>query len=265
MDWILGVIAFVTGNCVGSFLNVVILRGQRGENVRGRSRCDSCRTILSTPELIPILSFLFQKERCRHCGIALSWQYPIVEFGTGLLFAAAVLLLFQKIAFGWQFVGVAAAIFLVVSAAIVIAVSDIRYHTIPNGAALLLGILGIGTTGMRFFQSNSYYNLSLDLIGALLFSAFFWGLWFVSQGRWMGFGDVKLIFATSLLLGFPASLVAFLFSFWIGSIGGILFLVIRDKRMQDHMAFGPYIILGSFAAFFYAQPFISISGLAGFL
>src|SRR3990167_5653720 len=89
------IIVFIFGLVVGSFLNVVILRGNRGESfTRGRLRCESCGKELAWFELIPLLSFALQCGRCRSCGAALSRQYPLVEFATGVLFAAAAWLFF---------------------------------------------------------------------------------------------------------------------------------------------------------------------------
>ena len=81
-------LAFVIGLSVGSFLNVVILRTNAGSSLGGRSRCLSCQAQIAPKDLIPLVSFLALGGKCRSCGARISWQYPLVEFGTGLLFFA---------------------------------------------------------------------------------------------------------------------------------------------------------------------------------
>lgn len=261
-------IAFVLllGLVVGSFLNVLISRSARGEKLGGRSRCESCHALLNAEELIPIISFFIQKGRCRNCGVLLSWQYPLVEAGTGILYAAAAwyLLPVEKIfsaplssdsflAMGyWLLTAIG------ISAAIVIFVSDFLYQFIPDGAVLILFVLGLVVA----FSRDSILK---DTLGALLVSLFFAALWFLSHGRMMGFGDAKLTLATSLILGYPGAISAFLFSFWLGGTAGIILLLLRIKNLQDHLPFGPFILVGSALAFFFSEKFIFQSGLYEFL
>jgi len=254
---------FLLGLVVGSFLNVVILRGAKGEKFSGRSRCESCGRQLTTLELIPVLSFLIQKARCRSCGTVLSWQYPLVELGTGILYAAGA----------WYFFGSQPILFFLlafagIAAGVVILVSDFRYQIIPNGAVFILLLVGVAALALRLFQTKSntsvpdlVWNMSLDVETALLLAFFLASLWFFSKGAWMGFGDAKLIFATSLIVGFPASIAAFLFSFWLGGIVGIVLLLSRRKTLKSHIPFGPFILLGTVAAYFFAEDLWSIIGL----
>lgn len=249
----LTIFSFFLGLVMGSFLNVVIRRGAREENFGGRSHCESCRAILSPLELIPILSFLRQKGRCRHCGVPFSLQYPLVELGTGLAFSSAVWLFPPEVS--WFGLLTLTAVFFGISAAIVIFVSDIQYKIIPNGAVLTLFLAGI----LRFWLSQtSVPDLVWDMgaaLGAALLLAL---LWFISKGRWMGFGDVKLIFVTSLILGFPVSLVVFLFSFWLGGIFGIIWIVAGRGNMKSQIPFGPFILLGSVLAYFGSSYFFTL-------
>ncbi|MBI2053421.1 MAG: prepilin peptidase [Candidatus Sungbacteria bacterium] len=103
-----------------------------------------------------------------------------------------------------------------------------------------------------------------DLGAALAIALFFASLWFFSRGTWMGFGDAKLALATSLAVGFPASLVAFLFSFWLGGIVGILLIAIGRKDMQSRIPFGPFLIAGALAAGVLAPYFFAYTGLSQF-
>ena len=265
---------FMLGLAIGSFLNVVIERGEQGKSLTGRSHCETCHKILSWRELIPLVSFVRQKGRCAKCRTVLSLQYPLMELGTGLVFALVgwyafyVTLTSSSLEFF-----LTACIFLVAaSAMIVIIVADFNYHIIPNGATLLLALLGVAAVVVRnhmvclsnnmicapIFWNGVLWDLAAS-IGAILF---FFCLWHFSKGRAMGFGDVKLIGATSLALGFPLSLVAVLFAFWIGGLAGVVMLLLRTRGLKSEIAFGPFIIIGTVLAFLFGHAFLLYSGFA---
>lgn len=255
-------LVFLFGLSVGSFLNVVIIRGRRSENFGGRSKCESCKITLSPLELIPVVSFLLQKGRCRNCGAALSWQYPFVELGTALLYAGAWLLWQKDFLPPTLQIPLPALLFmsaLGLGAAMVIFVSDIRYRIIPNGAVLTL--IGIGTVIRVFDQSSSI----VSAISALAFSTVIALFWAFSKGGAMGLGDAKLILATSLISGYPLSIPAFLFAFWSGGAAGILLLVSGVKTLKDPIPFGPFILIGAALAQIFGQNFLAFSGLSSLL
>lgn len=247
------IIAFLLGLTVGSFLNVVIIRGARGESLGGRSKCRSCSKTLSARELVPIISFLIQKGQCLHCGTALLWQYPLVELTTGILYGLASLLI--------PSLAILVPIFIGIGALEVILVSDLRFQIIPDGAVLVLLILGI----IRLWYDGYGDMLKYDVATTLVLSAIPALLWLWSKGKWMGLGDAKLILTTSLILGFPASLVAFLFSFWLGGIIGIILLITRLESLQSKIPFGPFIIMGSLLAYFFTPQFIRLTDAKNFL
>ncbi|MBI3442780.1 MAG: prepilin peptidase [Candidatus Sungbacteria bacterium] len=241
------ILIFCFGLAVGSFLNVVIIRGHKGEKLGGRSHCVRCGSILSVQELIPVFSFFVQKRRCRHCTRSISWQYPLVELACAFAYLGVFLLAAPSV-----FVQIGLA--LGIPAALVILVSDLRFQTIPDGATLILTILGLGAV-----ISRSVY--AYDSMAALLIAGILGGLWFFSHGQWMGFGDVKLIFATSLILGFPAAIAAFLFAFWSGGTVGALLLLTGKKHLRERIPFGPFILLGSVLAWFFSSLFFNRTGL----
>ena len=243
------------GLVIGSFLNVVILRGEKGEGLGGRSRCDACGKTLGVSELIPVVSFLWQKARCRSCGVVLSWQYPLVEAATALAFTFLA----------WRFLpfasagGLPALVFFLAfpasAALIVLVVSDVKFQILPDGATLTLLLFGLAASIARG-------TLLSDIIAAIAFALFFAALWFFSRGQWMGFGDVKLVLATSLIVGFPSSIAAFLFSFWLGGIVGIVLLALGKKGLQSRIPFGPFIIAGATVAWFWEGAFFAFTGLS---
>lgn len=253
IGFILGPAAFAAGLGVGSFLNVVILRGSRGETLGGRSHCDTCLIVLKVRELIPIASFIAQKGRCRSCGAAVSVQHPIVEFGTAIAFTVAAWALLV-LAPGSALL-LACAIFPAIAALIVLVVSDIRFQILPDGAMAVLALCALVVSILRGSTLQ-------DAATAFVISLFFAALWFFSAGRWMGFGDVKLVFVTSLGVGFPSSIAAFLFAFWLGGSLGLLLLMLGKKDVQSRVPFGPFLIIGALLAYVLASSFFAYTGLS---
>lgn len=251
---------FAVGLIVGSFLNVVILRGAAGHNIFGRSRCLSCQKKLSWVELIPIFSFLWQKRRCLGCNTLISWQYPLVELGTALVFSITFWLFLSQPFGGLQSWLIFIALLLGFSAAIVVLVYDLNWQIIPNGPTLILL-----SVGLLILFTRSGTNALYDFTTALLLATILTSFWYFSRGRWMGLGDAKLISTTSLIIGFPASVTAFLFTFWLGGLVGIILLALRKNAWQNKIPLGPFILSGSVLAYFFSQDFLYISGLDGII
>lgn len=252
---------FVLGLIIGSFLNVVIIRSAAREKLTGRSHCRNCKAKLAVRELIPLISFCVQKGRCRTCGTVLASQYFWVELACGLFFAGIFYILstFYKPWTTAQFWGWLIFWLVLASASIVVFTTDLRFKIIPNGAVLILLILGITVSA---FRSKSFLGSFSDWLAAVIIAMFFVVLWLFSKGKWMGLGDAKLVLATSLLVGYPLSVVSFLFSFWLGGIigVGIIFLSGR-QQMKSLIPFGPFILAGSGLAYFFGNSFLSWSGL----
>ncbi|QQG46146.1 MAG: prepilin peptidase [Candidatus Niyogibacteria bacterium] len=254
---------FILGLFFGSFANVLVYRLNTGEPIMfSRSRCFSCGQNLKWFELIPVFSFLFLKGRCRVCGSKISWQYPLVELASGFLF----LILYVYIPSGpsptWTSWAIAALFFWLL---FVISVYDLRHKIIPNNlvylstAAVALFLI----IGNLDFIENWKLLIEHFAAGIGLF-AFFGGLWFISRGRWMGFGDAKMAFALGLFLGWPETLAAFFFSFWIGAFFGLILAFYNYKLKAKsykllsgtQVPFAPFIFLGGLAAYLWADAII---------
>ncbi len=231
---------FGFGAIVGSFLNVVILRYNTGLScLKGRSKCFSCGKGLMWHELVPILSFLIQKGRCRKCGSKISWQYPVVEFLTGSLFvlmALKITLTTFSVVYFWT----------IAALLIIIAVYDFRHQIIPDFFVYLFGALAF--LGLLFGTRDFLPNM----LSGIVFSGFFAILWLVSKGRWMGLGDAKLALGLGWFLGPNGTFLAFLFSFWLGTIVSIFLLLFKGSKftIKSRLAFAPFLIAGSLIAFF---------------
>ena len=242
---------FLIGACIGSFLNVVIYRYNTGMSINGRSQCFSCGRTLTWYDLIPIGSWLAFGGRCRTCKSKISWQYPLVELTTAILFVAvfkvdgvSVALLFDLIIF---------------SILTVMTVYDIRHKIIPDGFVALFvfaGFLKIFT--QLFFVSGHFTGVALGalpwwhLLAGGFFFIPFWLLWLISRGTWIGLGDGKLVIGIGTFLGLSLGLSAIMIGFWTGAIFGLIGLFFAQKKltMKSELPFAPFLILGVLIVFF---------------
>ncbi len=246
---------FLFGLSVGSFLNVVIYRLETKESILlSRSHCPRCGTLLKWFDLIPLLSFIFQKGRCRYCNQKISYQYPSVELAIGLLF----LLIFSlDLSIGQIFYYLIISCFL-----IIIFVYDLRHYLIPDkivysaiGIALLYqlafafdfaslrsgGIYG-QLVGPSFSELVEGYKLFFSyLLSAILAAGFFLSLVLISRGKWMGLGDVKLASLMGLVLGWPNILSALFLAFLSGAVVGLTLVVLGKKGLKSQIPFGPFL------------------------
>ncbi len=255
MESILSFFIFALGLCIGSFLNVVILRLEKSESLGGRSHCPHCQHSLAWHDLIPVFSFIFLDGKCRYCHAKISIQYPVVELSTALMF----LLIFNFQQFGPELTAEGFPIFntiflfYIASSLIVIFVYDLRHYLIPD--VILFPAIGI-ILAYRFIDN---WKLILDNYGpaALLASGFFLAIFLISRGRWLGFGDVKLAILMGLLLGWPNILVALLLSFWLGAIIGLAVIFLQKKGLKSELPFAPFLIAGTFMALFWGAPIVA--------
>lgn len=251
---------FVLGAVIGSFLNVVILRHEKGIAVTGRSACMSCKHTLRWFELVPILSYILQKGRCRSCTAKLSVQYPLCEIATGVLFVLVAhhSMYGDSVALMPLILG-----FLTWSILIVITVYDLRTKLIPN----LFNVLFAGTGLLHLAYLYSMNTLTgIDLLywlamGPALYAPFYI-LWKMSDGRWIGLGDGKFAWGMGWLLGPIAGLSAVMFAFWIGAVVSLIIIGVQRifahysteqteaLSLKSEVPFGPYLVLGTGIAYF---------------
>ncbi len=226
---IFSIVAFgIFGLIIGSFLNVVILRMNTGKGIGGRSHCFSCNKTLRWYELIPVFSFLVQGGKCRRCKSRISWQYPIVELVTGLLFAG--------IAFRFDLLiqPVTVVLWLVLaSVGVVIAAYDVRHKTLPAKALAVFFLISLA--------------LGMHLLAMILVPLPFLVLWAVSQGKWIGFGDVELMACIGALLGVAGGYSSVILSFWVACLVILPWFGIRTLRglkTNHEIPFGPFLLIG---------------------
>jgi len=244
------IILAVLGLCVGSFCNVLIFRLPKGEEfVKTPSHCMSCGHKLSWYENIPLLSWIIQKGKCRSCGAPVSAQYPAVEALNALMW----LLVGVLFADAWLKVALYCALF---SLLMVIAVIDWRTFEIPNGLNLAIFALGV----IRL--ATDFAHWKLYLIGMVCVSLFFLLIWLITGGAGIGMGDIKLMGAAGLLLGWR-SIVIGMFAGCI--IGAVIHLMRMKGGAGRRLAFGPYLAAGSWLAALFGDMAIAwYLGLFGF-
>jgi len=251
-------ILFLLGLCIGSFLNVLIDRIPKNESISGRSYCPHCKTRLSWYDLIPIFSFLILGRRCRYCKKPISWQYPIVEITTGLLF----LLIFNFStlggpALGWQFLNFL--YYLIISCfLVVIFFSDLKYYIIPDKIiypAIAVSSIWYFVCSI-FFKIYTRYEILNTIYSAFGAALFFLLIVLVSRGKWMGVGDVKFAVFMGLLLGWPNILVALFLAVFLGAIIGLGLIILGKKKLKSEIPFGPFLVTGTFIAMFWGQKII---------
>jgi len=245
-------ITFVLGTIIGSFLNVVVLRYNTGLSfVTGKSKCFSCSKDLHWYELVPLFSFLVLSGKCLKCKSKISYQYPIVEFITGVIFVLTFL------RFGLT--PLLPLYFVIASVLIAMSVYDFKHKIIPDGMVVFFIILSaiIMYLSVPISELLAFPPVSLDLLAGPILFAFFAFFWLISGGKWMGFGDAKLAIGVGFLLGFSGGVYAIMLAFWIGAIFSLVLIGLQKIKiakfklsMKSEIPFAPFIILGLFIQLF---------------
>lgn len=237
------IIVLLYGLVVGSFLNVCILRIPKHETiVTERSHCMSCGYQLQWYDMIPVASWLALRGRCRKCKARISAQYPIVEAANGILYVVVFLVN------GMNLTSVVYCF--LVSALLVLSVIDFRTYEIPFGINVFILMLGLIHIFLDFPNWAEY------VIGLFVISVPLELILLISKGRAIGGGDVKLMAAAGLLLGWKKILLAMV----LGSILGSILHIIRMKvsHAERVLALGPYLAMGILLAALWGDQWISM-------
>ncbi|MFC1700223.1 prepilin peptidase [Patescibacteria group bacterium] len=279
-------VLFILGTFFGSFLNVISDRLPKKESVLfGRSKCDFCKKKLKPKHLIPLLSFLFQRGKCGYCKKRLTFLYPLSEALTGFAFVGAAYL--SGLLVHTDFASIFGLLFyiLVLSFYIVMFLTDYKECLIPDVIvfpAIIFVLVSLvatraidlftlykrlsGETFGTYLIKAGYFDKQLwyaakdvgyILVSALIISLFFYFLVWVTKGKGMGGGDVKLGFLIGLVNGFPHNIVAIFLGFVLGAVYSLLLIGIRKKTLKDTIAFGPFLITASLITLFYGADILN--------
>lgn len=272
---------FIIGLAFGSFLNVIASRYDpdkflfNSKSLGGRSKCDHCHKTLRWFELIPLVSYILQLGKCRHCKARLSSGHPIGELTMGLLFA----FLPGRIAsFGTPGASLySPEIILWLLTAItfyLLSAIDLRLHIVPDEGNLFLVILGalatfvypIKSLGVKVFSFlGPYANLfgfqegawANRLLATILAMAFFGFLILITKGRGMGIGDLKMSVGLGLLFGWPDIAVVIGLAFIFGALLGIYLIASKSTTLKTAVPFVPFLVLASFVVVFFGKEIVT--------
>ena len=243
---------FILGLIIGSFLNCVIYRLEKEESLWGRSYCPNCKHNLAWYDLVPIFSFIFLGGKCRYCKFKISFNYPLIELITAIVFLLISMFYLIQPVLSLHYLASVIFYFYIASTLIVIFAFDLKHYIIPDKVlfpAILLTIIYQLAVNYQFL----IFNLLLSAIGA---SLFFFIIFLISGGRWIGFGDVKFAIFLGLILGFPNILVGLFLAFFFGAIIGSILMLFKFKGLKSELPFAPFLICGTFLAMFFGENLI---------
>ena len=261
-------VTFAFGTIVGSFLNVVIYRLHTGRSLNGRSHCLSCGKTLSWYELVPLISYVTLRARCKFCSSHIPSRYFLVELLTGAsylvlwyIFHADVVLFFLNI--------------VLISVGIVIVIYDIRHTVIPDEMTVLITVVAFVMLAYTMFVSKLYiHTATASLLGGFEATLFLGGLWYISKGRWIGFGDVKLAFPLGVIAGSWGAISMVVMAFWIGAVVSLVLLgilrvlktgttylphAVRTITIKSEIPFAPFLIAGFLSVYLFHADIFEIT------
>lgn len=240
-------VVFILGASIGSFLNVLIDRLPKEENINGRSHCDYCGKKLNWYDMFPVFSYFILRGKTRCCGKKLSFQYPLIEFITGCIFISTRSVLTASI----------------MSCLLVIFVSDLKYQLISDYILLALFIFSILFHLIGSLPFITIYNYLQPFItnhipSGLVVGLPIWLIYFISKERAMGLGDVYLALIMGFLLGWEKGLLALYIAFVTGAIVGLIVIVLKNKKLRSKIAFGPFLVIGTVVMLFWGEKIMEV-------
>lgn len=260
-------ILVVVGLCLGSFVNALVWRThEKLPMAKGRSMCPNCKHTLGARDLVPVLSWLGLGGKCRYCRKPISAQYPLVELLTAALFVASYIWWPNPI------IGAQTAIFVLwlalLAGLVALAVYDLKWFLLPNSIIYPLAVIGAVQAAVAVLSSFQPSTALLNLILAVLVGGgIFYVLFQVSEGRWIGGGDVKLGALLGLIVGTPGRAILFIFlGSLLGSLVSVPLLAAGRMKRTSALPFGPFLIAGAIVTVFsgsdilhwYQQSFINL-------
>lgn len=246
------------GLCFGSFINALVWRLKNKKDwVKERSQCPRCGHQLAAKDLVPALSWLYLRGRCRYCKKPISSQYPIVELTMAAVFILSYIYWPQPLQ-GGQLVLFAA--WLACSIGLLaLLVYDLKWMLLPN--TILYPALFIAVAGKLIylleFEDHKLHAAAMWALSILVASGIFWLLFMLSDGKWIGYGDVRLGWITGTLLQTPlkSALMIFLASV-IGTITILPLIAAGKRRLSAKIPYGPFLIAATFVCLLFGEGII---------
>lgn len=259
-DLIYTLCLFFLGLLFGSFLNVVVMRLPQKKSIGGRSHCGKCGHLLTAIDLVPIFSFIFLFGKCRYCKSRISWRYPFTELVTAIIFTSLSLKFSPASAFGsvellWALI--------VCCFGIVIFYIDWEHFLILDKVVFpglivicILNLIRDILYKTSFFSITDGFFIS-GITASLVAGALFYLIWFLTKGRGMGFGDVKLMLFLGAVAGFPGVLVIIFLAFLSGGVIGGFLLILNLKKLKEPIPFGTFLTVAMYINLLFGKPLLN--------
>lgn len=277
----ISIVLFVLGACTGSFVNALVWRVHqqslgKGRHSRakkttnyklqttnysvlsGRSMCPNCRHKLTAKDLMPLFSWLWLRGKCRYCKKPISAQYPIVELSMGLIFVLSYIfwpsdlsaLIEQALFISWLLTSVGLMALLIY---------DLKWMLLPN--RILYPTAAIAVLGRLLYiiltDSNKAGILVDWGLAVLAASGIFWLIFYISKGKWIGYGDVRLGLITGTVLAAPVLGMLMIFTAsLLGTLAVLPSLLAGRRTVTARIPFGPYLIIAAFLVLLFGQAVI---------
>ncbi|HLE48578.1 MAG TPA: prepilin peptidase [Patescibacteria group bacterium] len=253
-DFFIYFVVILFGLVIGSFISAYTYRLPKGLSiVKGRSFCPKCHNKISWFDNIPILSFYLLRGKCRNCGKPISLRYSMIEFFTMSVFLLITIrylhcskldITITDFVCSWNnIIGSFNLFYQLFIAAILVSifVIDLEKKIIPD--RLSLGLFAIVLLMFIFFNPDYTYK---NIFTGFTAASFLLLVNFVTKGKGMGFGDVKLALPLGLMLGWPLTISWFLLSFVIGALVGVALILAKKTTLGKEIPFGPFLVIGYF-------------------
>jgi len=234
----IGFMILIFGVVIGSFLNVCIYRIPREESIAyPPSHCTNCNNVIKAYDLIPVISYIFLKGKCRFCKEKVSIRYPIIELITGVIFMT----LYIEYGIGFTFVKYALfSCFLIVIGMIDFDTTDVYLKTTLPG--IICGVV------LLIIDWKLGIGFSTYIFGALLGGGLISLIILLTGG--MGWGDAEICLLCGIFLGLKLTAAMLFISFVLGGVIGVVLIATKKKSRKDYIPFGPYIAIAAIIVIF---------------
>lgn len=259
------ILIFLLGLCLGSFVNALVWRLHQNSKtksknklsiINGRSICVNCKHKLSALDLAPVFSWIFLRGKCRYCKKPISIQYPLIEIITAILFVLS----YYFWSYGFKGLSILQFVFwlIILTNLIALALYDLKWYILPTKLIYWTFLFELFYLVTRLVIGKDFQLLLGSIIGFVILGGLFYFLFQISQGNWIGGGDIRLGGLLGFLVGGPLAAILLLFgSSLLGTIYALPFLASGKYKGSTKVPFGPFLIISAFIVFFFGAKIIS--------
>ncbi|MDD5290333.1 MAG: prepilin peptidase [Patescibacteria group bacterium] len=254
---------FIFGLCIGSFINALVYRLYEEMPIaKARSICPKCKHQLRWQDNIPLISFIFLRGQCHFCREKISWQYPLIELATGALFVLASYFVFLSSSSSYYFIILLLYYFITLSFLITIFLFDLKHSLIPDKISLPAIVVVLifqifFWLGGEMPMGLGLKNLSFVAISAIIGGSWFALQYFLSKGKWVGGGDIRLGILMGIVLPWPHILTALFLSYIVGALVALPLLIFKKKTMKSEIPFGVFLVPTTLIVMFWGEKIVN--------